>query len=52
MSTAREIYRFAKRDRYARPILAAVWLVAFIVTAGLAQLHVELAQHPLVEVAR
>jgi hypothetical protein len=52
VSTAREIYAFARTDRYGRVALAVVWLGAAIITGGLLPLAVELHRRPLVEVTR
>jgi hypothetical protein len=47
ISTAREIARWARHDRYARWALAVVWLGVLIGTSGIAQLHLHLRRHPL-----
>ncbi len=47
---ARDMYAFARRDRYGRVALAVIWVGLLVATCGLAQLHYELSRHPLTEV--
>ncbi|MET9303226.1 hypothetical protein ABZX66_28285 [Micromonospora aurantiaca] len=46
---AREMHAVAARDPYGRIALALLWLGALIATCGLAQLHIYLRRHPLIE---
>ncbi|MFI7072093.1 hypothetical protein [Micromonospora sediminicola] len=48
-ATVEAMYAVARSDRYGRVALAVVWLGALIATCGLAQLHIYLRRHPLIE---
>ncbi|MCT2282591.1 hypothetical protein M3G91_33825 [Micromonospora chalcea] len=48
-ATVEAMYAVARRDPYGRAALALVWLGVLVVTCGLAQLHIYLRRHPLIE---
>lgn len=47
MTTIRDAVAYARTRPAGRLALAAIWLGAYIATAGLAQLHAELRRNPL-----